>query len=166
MVVNLIIWSLNLHKCMYFNFMFICVIVETRYFVHYVYTFLYFHTIPLIKPFIPMSLKWTLPSLNLVRTIVPNRGLSQKSKQNGKQCRSWWDGSSWIIYQDLHCLQSIFLVGKAERVKQWTKLIKCGHLKYIYIIDTIFTRIIQTPQLIIKLVLKFEQIQFTTRYCV
>ena len=32
--------------------------------------------------FIPEFLKWTLPSLNLVRTIVPNRNLSQKSKYN------------------------------------------------------------------------------------
>ena len=33
-----------------------------------------------INPFFPEFLKWTLPSLNLARIIVPKRGLSQKSK--------------------------------------------------------------------------------------
>ena len=31
---------------------------------------------------------WTLPSLDLDMSIVANRDVSQKSKQNGKQCRS------------------------------------------------------------------------------
>ena len=34
--------------------------------------------------FSPKFLKWTLPSLNLIGTIAPNRGLGQKLKQNGK----------------------------------------------------------------------------------
>ena len=43
--------------------------------------------------FITEFIKWTIPSLHLVRIAIPNKGLSQKSKQNGKQCRSWQDGS-------------------------------------------------------------------------
>ena len=35
----------------------------------------------MLNPFIPEFLKWILPSLNLVRTIVLNRGLSQKSNR-------------------------------------------------------------------------------------
>ena len=42
----------------------------------------------MIKLFIPDFLKWTRPSLNLFRTIVPSRNISQNSKQNGAQCRS------------------------------------------------------------------------------
>ena len=34
---------------------------------------------------IPNFLKWIILSLNLVRTIVPNRSLRRKSKQDGKQ---------------------------------------------------------------------------------
>ena len=45
----------------------------------------------------PEFLKWTPPSMNPVRTIVTNRDLSPKSKQNGKLCRSWWDGSFWAV---------------------------------------------------------------------
>ena len=37
---------------------------------------------------LPFRLKWTLSSLNLVITTVPNRGLCQKLEQNGKKCRS------------------------------------------------------------------------------
>ena len=40
------------------------------------------------NPFTPEFMKWTLPSLNLNISIVANRDVSQKSKQNGKQCRS------------------------------------------------------------------------------
>ena len=47
-----------------------------------------FHTH--FNSFIPEFWKWTLPCLNLAITIVPIRVLSQKSKQNGKHCRSWW----------------------------------------------------------------------------
>ena len=53
-----------------------------------------------INPFIPKFLKWTLPSFNFVRTIVPNSGLSQKSKQNGKQCRAISSGST-LFEKDL-----------------------------------------------------------------
>ena len=35
---------------------------------------------------------------------VANRGIYQKSKQNGQQCRSWWDGS-YEPSHGLHCLQ-------------------------------------------------------------
>ena len=34
----------------------------------------------MFKPFIAEFLKWTLPSLNIVRTIVPHTALTQKSK--------------------------------------------------------------------------------------
>ena len=44
--------------------------------------FILFNT---VISFIPEFLKWKLPSLNLIRTIVLKKGLSQKSKQNGKQ---------------------------------------------------------------------------------
>ena len=46
-----------------------------------------------INHFIPEFQKWTLPSLKLVNTVVRKRGPNQKSKQNGKRCRSWWNGS-------------------------------------------------------------------------
>ena len=41
------------------------------------------------NPFTLDSLKWTLPSLNLDKSVDENRGLILKSKQNGKQCRFW-----------------------------------------------------------------------------
>ena len=62
-----------------------------------------------INPFHSESLKWTFPSLNLDMSIVANRNVSQKSKQNSKQCRFWWavwSGStlsvhvSSIVYRD------------------------------------------------------------------
>ena len=42
-------------------------------------------------------MKWTFPSLNLDMSIIQNRDISQKSKQNGKLCSSWCDGSLWAI---------------------------------------------------------------------
>ena len=50
-----------------------------------------------VNLFIPEFLKWVLPSLNSVRTTVPNRGLNKKSKQTDKKSRSWWDSSLWAI---------------------------------------------------------------------
>ena len=47
----------------------------------------------LFTPFIPEFRKWTVLSLNLVRTIVQNRGHSQKLKHNDKQCKFRLDGS-------------------------------------------------------------------------
>ena len=48
-----------------------------------------------LNPFITEFLKWIRPSLNLIRTIVQNQNLSQKWKQNDKQCKSW-DGKHFF----------------------------------------------------------------------
>ena len=56
-----------------------------------------------ISRFIPKFLKWTLPSLNLVRTIVLNRGHSQKSKQNGNNVDPDEKAHYAPSHQDLHC---------------------------------------------------------------
>ena len=67
---------------------------------------------------IPGFLKWTLSSMNMVRTIVPNRDLCHKSKQNGKQCRYWWDGSRAISsWSTLFCKNDA-LVHRAERLNK------------------------------------------------
>ena len=61
----------------------------------------------------------SLPSLNLVRTIVPNRVLSQTSKQNGKQYRRWWEPS----LQDLHCFQTkLFWSAELKKVNHFQKI--------------------------------------------
>ena len=45
---------------------------------------------------IPEFLKWPLPILNLDIPTVANVVVNKK-KLNGKQCRSWWDGSSRAV---------------------------------------------------------------------
>ena len=66
-------------------------------------------------------LEWTLPFLHLARTIVPNRGLSHKSKQNDKQCGYRWDGSWWAssCWSTLFAKVSIF-VYRIETVEDCT----------------------------------------------
>ena len=51
-------------------------------------------------------------------SVVANRDVSQKSTQNGKQCRSRWDGLLWIISSGstLFAKVSVLLCGD-ERVK-------------------------------------------------
>ena len=54
----------------------------------------------MLKPFIPEFLKWTLPSLNLVRTIVPNLKGSQSKIKIELQTvwiLIWIQGSSWRV---------------------------------------------------------------------
>ena len=46
-----------------------------------------------IKPFPPLFFKWMFPLLNLDKFIVAYKDVSQKVKQNGKQCRPRRDGS-------------------------------------------------------------------------
>ena len=53
-----------------------------------------------------------------------NRGISLKPKQNGKQCRSWWDGLLWAMYWSAGlnrlkhllwvCIRNTSLTGQAE----------------------------------------------------
>ena len=47
----------------------------------------------LVYPIHPEFRNLTFPSLNVDMSIVVNRDVIQKSKLNGKQCRSYWDGS-------------------------------------------------------------------------
>ena len=48
--------------------------------------------------FSTLSLReWPFPSLNVDLFIIAIRDISQISKHNGKQCRSWWDGSWWAV---------------------------------------------------------------------
>ena len=56
--------------------------------------------------------------LKLVRTIIPNRDVSQNQTQNGKQCSSWWDGSLCAILSGstLFAKQNV-LVCEAEMFK-------------------------------------------------
>ena len=42
----------------------------------------------ILNPFMPEFLKWTLLTVTLDLSTDANRGLSQKSKTHGKQCRS------------------------------------------------------------------------------
>ena len=58
----------------------------------------------------------SLTSLNLVSTIVPNRGFSQKSKQNGKSVEPDETARYEPSHQDLHSLQTSVLVCRAEMV--------------------------------------------------
>ena len=53
-----------------------------------------FDICPTIKPFTPSFLKKTLPFFSFDMSIVSNRGSVKNLKPDGKQCRSWWDGSS------------------------------------------------------------------------
>ena len=80
--------------------------------------------------------------LILVRPSVSVRGLSQKSKQNGKQCISWWDGSLWAVSSGSILFEkqkkqkkkkkkkkkNVCLVCRTERVK-----INWGNLKHLII---------------------------------
>ena len=50
--------------------------------------------------FNPELLKWTVPSLNLVQTIDPNRGLSQNQKRTANSL----DPHNEPSHLDLHCL--------------------------------------------------------------
>ena len=84
------------------------------------------------NPFITEFLKWTLPSLNIARTINPNRGPSLKWQQKGKQCRSWWDGSSWAVSSGstLFAKKKMFSVCRAERVN-WNKYVNVFLLHWL-----------------------------------
>ena len=62
--------------------------------------------------FIPVFPKWTLPSLNLVKTNVLNRGLSQKIEND---CRSWWDG---LLSGSTLFAKKRFLVCRSEKVEK------------------------------------------------
>ena len=57
-----------------------------------------------LDPFIPEFLKWILPSLNLVRTIVPNTGFSQNLNRTTDSVdpdeRAHYESS----HPDPHCL--------------------------------------------------------------
>ena len=59
------------------------------------------------------------PSLNLDMTIVANRDVSQKSKLDGKQCRSWWDGSLWAVSS------GSTLFAQVSGLLFWDEKVKC-----------------------------------------
>ena len=66
-------------------------------------------------------------------SIVANRDASQKSEQNGKKCRSWWDGacSFWAVQEDFVCTGIWFgpQGRKDEVMVNWIALVKPLKLK-------------------------------------
>ena len=80
--------------------------------------------------FTPEFLKWTLPFLNLDKSIDENGCVSlkwkkkqqqkknkTKKKQTGKQCRYWWDGLLWAISSGSTLFAQVStLVIMAERI--------------------------------------------------
>ena len=62
---------------------------------------------------------WPLLTLNLDMSTVANTGrcTKQKQKQNGKQCRSWWDGLWRAIWSESTLFAKVsILVCRAERI--------------------------------------------------
>ena len=61
------------------------------------------------NPFIPVFLKWTLPSLNLNTSISTNRGFSLKLKKKKKKKKKNRMANridhDELTHLDLHCLQ-------------------------------------------------------------
>ena len=67
-----------------------------------------------IIPFTPDFLNWTLPSLSLSCPLLKIGVSAKNRKQNGKQCRSWWDG----LLQPSH-LELATLFAKVSSVPGW-----------------------------------------------
>ena len=64
-----------------------------------------------------LLLKWTLLSLNLGMITIAKRVSFKTQEQNGKTCRSRWDGSLWAVSPGSTLFAKIYiLVYIAERV--------------------------------------------------
>ena len=73
-----------------------------------------------LKPFFSEFLKRTHPSLNMVWTIVPNKGFTQKKKHNNMANSVDPDETAHDepSHQNLRCLLKYTLVCRAERIKR------------------------------------------------